>query len=168
MDQQTLERLVMDRELGELSADGADLLAAYLHDHPKDAAACDGFALALNDARRAVGARRGAAGLKKLDAARVSRALRIGDMKVVAARWRPLAVAAALAMAFLLGSATRTQPGDSARRTFAQSEQSGQPAPSETGEFWSIKRYITAPPRKASPTVIWTSPLAKPQLGETS
>lgn len=54
MNPKTLEALVIDRELGELSEEAAELLDAYLAEHPADFAARKSLCALLSDTRSAL------------------------------------------------------------------------------------------------------------------
>lgn len=54
MNRKTLEALVIDRELGELSEEAAELLDAYLAEHPEEMAARDSLCSLLGDTRSAL------------------------------------------------------------------------------------------------------------------
>lgn len=176
MDRKTMERLLIDRRLGELSPDTQRLLEAYLQTSPVDAATTEEIDSIIDLAAQAM--RPGSAlspeelpllSLSAPQTTSLKSQIRRGGPQV---SWlRPLALAAAVLLAFYLG--TRTTP-----RSSAPSDRAGVIArvipysPGETGEFWSVAKYAadrarlqTSDRRSAvadTARIEWTSPLVWP------
>ncbi len=176
-----LERLLIDRELGELSDEAAMLIDAHLRSHPSLEVAARGTSETIRLARSAM------AGapmeprllLPKIDftcATRRARRVSLGLRGIAG-----FAVAAALGLAawigFMFGGGrfdrardavvanSLRQPGLVAARSVPSSFESG---------FWSageVRRRASSSyksPRTAIRHINWTSPVARPMTGASS
>jgi hypothetical protein len=172
MNEQVLERMLIDRSLGALPPDVDELLEAFLEHEPGHAHDARKFDETLMLARRA---------LPK------PRALPLPPLKVRAlpqtsvkknilrqVRW-PVGIAAAFAIGFAMSLFTRQveRPAASHRREPERSvvvvaqATAAAPVDSAPTEFWSAARIAGMAPKSASPQpprLTWTSPVRKPQL----
>jgi hypothetical protein len=178
MDAQTLERLLIDRRLGELPPDSALLLDAYEKLCPEVADSAAQIDATLDAARRAILTERtNSTGMPALSnrLTNTGRLLPARAGKFVwAVTWgRRAAVAAIIALAFILGHVTgsgRTREGGPIMAiAHAGAGALAQPETATTpGAFWSIERIRKAAGDRAPearPQVIWSSPLGPPQIG---
>lgn len=161
MDQATLERLLIDRELGELNADTSALLDAFLATGGSSSAAEPEITSTLRQLRAA---------LAVPPPAQPSPLppLRIATPPI----WRltgvqRLATAAAIVLAFFAGTRSATVPSPNWEAKESIVVRNSEPA---GGGFWSLDRLRrTLPSVAAQPrTLNWTSPLSLPQPGEGS
>lgn len=171
MDAETLERLLMDRALGGLTADVEDLLAACLERDAEAAARAREFEAAAVAARQVLRSRAPAA-LPPFPAARIHKLeqarRRLAWVRSVAG------VAASLIIGVGLGSWLFTSPaavpsdgttpvlvrhGVGAKAPDAQPKSEG---------FWSVSRLVEQARRAEradSTRLIWDSPVSRPRLG---
>ncbi|GMV98017.1 MAG: hypothetical protein AMXMBFR83_23700 [Phycisphaerae bacterium] len=174
MNAQTLERLLTDQAFGELPEDTAELLAAYLAEHPADRRAGEQIAAMVRSARRA------------LNAAPPPRpqsfpADAIRQRWRTRQRWALVGRITSLAACVLIGIGvhaawtarmTTIGPGGSVDRIVTG------PVPTPPGDtvrlavrdagFWSWKEvYQRAGRPRPEPArrVIWDSPLSTPKVG---
>ncbi|HKQ49332.1 MAG TPA: hypothetical protein VJZ71_14775 [Phycisphaerae bacterium] len=187
MDHETLERLLIDRQLGELPPDTQRLLEAYMQLSPADAGTSEEIHAVIDVASQALRAEPPPTPEElpplSLSAPQASsRRLDAASLKPQASRARPLALAASIVLAFLLGTRWVQQPDAPMDRKIqiadALSSSSLKPqAPSLVdAEFWSVARYAAnrARPQSADRQSVgadqtrieWTSPLVWPQSGE--
>ena len=183
MDNETMERLLIDRRLGELPPDTRCLLDAYLQVSPADAAAIAEINAVIDLAAQAL--------LPKttltadelpplgLSAPQVEESPgRPLSLKPQAFWPRPLALAASILLAFFLGTRWVQPPDAPMERdvqiTDALSPASLNPQASslDNTDFWSVARYAPtrgdrAPSQPAASHVEWTSPLVWPLVGES-
>lgn len=190
MDAETLERLLIDRRLGELPPDAARLLDAYLELSPGERGIGARVETTLELARQAVSAERSEVGPVPMLSSRALAALhaaqgptiskeaprRGSTLGRVGAWGRRTAVAATIGLAFVLGYLTS---GGAAPRPFGivaiapgESRQAAVHKTAETPEaFWSIERLRKAASDRAPetrPRIIWSSPLGHPRMGENT
>jgi anti-sigma factor RsiW len=165
----TLEKLLLDRALGELSPEAEELLAAWCAEHPADAVAADALAATVALAREATADHAPAPALPRPTWHR--------------AAWRPLPaeilrLAACLALGLSLGWFALPRPPVAAETvaapglvTVAAVDTAPRPSPSA---FWSISARIaearrdsaTARPAAASsyhPAALFHFPQPEPQ-----
>lgn len=177
MNRATLEQLLIDRRMGELPGEVGELIDAYLAVQPSDAA----VALEINALiKKSCAALQTSSPtnlpLPPFPAAKVEQALRtaFGAVSPVEQRTqrlqrlRPLAVAAALFLAFLLGTRTATTP-DAVTPEPVQLAIGDLSSPAEVTTFWSVDRYVTPRSARIDPyrrNLEWTTPIAWPRLGE--
>lgn len=161
MDLVTLRRLLIDRELGELNADTAALLDAFLATGGSSGAAETDTTATIRQLRAALAAP---------PSARPSPlpSLRIATPSI----WRltgvqRLATAAAIVLAFFAGTRSVTVPSPN-----WEAKESVVMASSESaaGGFWALDRLRHMPSSVAAqPRILnWTSPVSLPQPGEGS
>jgi anti-sigma factor RsiW len=171
MDPTILERLLIDRRLGELSPDAASLLDAYLQMNP-DARAIEAEVTATIDAaQRVLKDERPAQDWPMPTLSMPSATGMSGSTPFPWPAWqwyRRLAVAAAIGLAFFLGS--RLAPGptpvlvENRPRTNAVVTQE-----KPTEGFWSLRRLQkNVPPAsgKDRQHVTWPAPFSKPRIGD--
>ena len=169
MDNETMERLLIDRRLGELPPDTQRLLDAYLQVSPADAAAIAEIDAVIDLAAQALQPKT-VMGPEELPPLHLS---------VSQASWaRPLALAASILLAFFLGTRWVQSPDAPMERnvqiTDALSPASLKPQASSlvNTDFWSVARYAPtrgdrAPSQPTVSRVEWTSPLVWPLVGES-
>lgn len=167
MDARTIERLLIDRKLGELSPEAGELLDAHLALRPDLADLAESVDTTIDSARLAL--RREKAGFVE---AMPPRSKRPGPLfrppRLRDKAWlRHLAVAAAVALAFLLGNSSGVRWEAPARPHRVMTGRL--PSEKDRSGFWSLRRLREAQPR--SPTrsrqkVEWTTPLGRPRIGE--
>lgn len=158
-----LDALLLDRAAGALPDDVAQLLDAYLAEYPEAAirglrysATIDLIRAAMPPAAKQAGLRVPPFPARRVEAARKRR------------RWlatlQPLAIAAGIALAFVLGNRFATQP----ERLDTISLVSADAA--QRGGFWAYSAVSAAPSARNVPasTVRWSSPLRWPQPGGAS
>lgn len=175
MNDETLERLLIDRSLGALSADAAALLDAYLRDNPAAARTATAFDETAGLIRQSLPAAP-AASLPPFPRARLH------DAHRNAARWRIVRSALALAACVVLGFSLGSRPlgGPVKRENTGPAVASVLPRDgrasdrvneSAESDFWSAQRMrvrFTSDSRAASRRVVWNSPVARPSLGGQS
>ncbi len=164
MNPKTLDALLLDRAAGALPADVAQLLDAYLGEHPADAirglrysTTVDLIRAALPPAAKSADLRVPLFPAKRIEAARSRR------------RWlatlRPLAVAALIAIAFVLGQKLAAPPNRPEPITLVMAEAAA------SGGIWAYPAASVPPPSArplAASSVRWSSPLRWPQPGGSS
>lgn len=161
MDHATLERLIIDRELGELSADSSALLDAYLASGSTDSPVEQEIASTIDRVRTALIAPTA----PRLVTLPPLRAMKTPQRR--AAALQRLAVAAAIVLAFFAGtrSGSIITPEDESTTsvTVAQSD------PGASG-FWSLDRLRRTQTvlTNQSRMLNWVSPMTLPQPGEGS
>lgn len=169
MDSATIERLIIDRQLNELPPDARALLEAFLAEHPELRSREDDIQRTLRLAAQALASDRQPSMPEPpalLPAGRSAPAFL--KPKSWASRLQPLAVAAALLLAFWTGS--RFGPGSAGLlERDTQQIARGEVVPDESG-FWSLRRAdrgsITVPTRDRP--VTWNSPTQWPRIGDKS
>ncbi len=165
MNSETLQRLLIDRRLNELPPDTRALLDDYLRDKPEAEEMSANIDGVIDLAQRAVTTPTPARILPLNPATlAMTRRLRGG-----AGTWlRRLAMAASIALAFWMGGLVgpRAAPRAVSRSHLQVADND---FGKTTGEFWSLARLKDRAERhemSQGHTVLWSSPLAKPQLGE--
>jgi hypothetical protein len=175
MDNQMLERLMLDHSLGALDDDVVRLLEAYLKDNPAAAAQdrqlCDVVSLA-----RQASASPAPAPLAPL---KVRRPLAVAPW-----RWAAGALAAAgcvaigLTIGLLAPRAATVAPTASlptaitpapCPKAVARTGLNTPPPSSADGDIWSQQRFLARlrePRRQAPPLVQWSSPVMTPRFGD--
>lgn len=177
VDRETLERLLLDRSLGELSPDVERLLEEAIRDSSPTGDLEKSCEDQLDALRKALGAKRGqlAAALPPFPGGRVMAALAQSDRRgrvnpFRAGALRPLLMAAAIALAFFAGTKTVLPPGGGA--IFEERMAEARFGPTEdAGAFWSLRRFMAeegADRTRQGRKVHWTSPFSRPSLGDRS
>lgn len=167
MDDETLERLLVDRDLGELSEDAGALLAAYLKLSPDHARQAEGMADLLTTAQRAL---RPDVGVGPVEMPPLSRRL----FRPASRAWaqprvwfRGSAIAAALAFAFFMGGRLEQRAG--APSLVRSGVLRPTPVPHESAGFWSLRKWKqehTRRPAQGKRQVEWLTPLGRPKIGD--
>ena len=178
MDRETMDRLLIDRRLGELPTDTQRLLDAYLELSPTDAAATEEIETVINLAAQALRPEP-TVNAEELSppswnteriagAAIPQSAIRNPQSAIQKRHWpwpRLLALAASIMLAFFLGTRWDQEPGAPMHHQIARVSS---PAPAESMEFWSVARLGPlrsgrAPFQSAVyPRIEWNSPLVWP------
>jgi anti-sigma factor RsiW len=173
MERDLLEKLLIDRHLGELPPDAAALLDEYLALRPEAAANAGRIGATLDLARDALGSLepRAADSLPRLRpsgrAGRIGRAPAGQHVPLL----RPVALAACLVLAFLLGRRMSLPPAGVAERPPVEFAAGGGAAiAAPAGEFWSVRQWRETAAAQPSPrrTLNWSTPTAWPQPGDRS
>jgi anti-sigma factor RsiW len=157
MSSETLNQLLADRAVGELPPDVRELLDAYLAREPAAAKRLAELNATVALARRALArASSPAASVRPFPRDRV----RAARHRRAALVWiRPLAMAACVALAFIVGMKF-SRPAAVAPAAELVAADSGMPG------FWaaaSVRSALDQPPREAR-TVRWSSPLRWPRI----
>jgi hypothetical protein len=168
MDADAMERLLIDKRLGELPPDTEELLLAYLQLAPGAEAAVaeidDVFRLASKAIQHGPLTRPD--DLPPLSISEVVRREHTSRSEGFFGRIRPIAMAAALALAFLLGMRLSSVPSTPSLQYSPPMAMNAKPA--EIADFWSVEKYVAN--RSGRPSKIghveWRSPLVWPQIGE--
>ena len=171
MTPEALEALLLDRAMGELSPEVAELLETHLSAHPEAARQAGALAAAMEMARRATAVVREAP-RRPLGVERLRRIQVTGRQWAAAWAFARLAACVALGLALgWYGHALRPAPPTAvASATPAWDE----PALENAGGFWSRSSLIAAQRERLSaersPTVRyrlrWDSPVKMPQVEE--
>ncbi len=177
MDDKTLERLLIDREVGELSPDANRLIEAYLEVSPQHADLAESVGATIALARQAEGSGQvpPAETLPPLTdrvvAGRRGESLPTRSPKDAAPGprvWpRRLAVAAAILGAFFLGGRAGPQPKQAGLTDGPITRRSTDLR--DAGGFWSYNRLQESRagrPGGSIPRIKWTTPLGPPRVGE--
>lgn len=161
MDQAVLERLLIDRELGELNADTSALLDAFLLMSGSSGTLETDIPATLRQLRAALAAPPAAQPTTLPP-------LRIATPTI----WRltgirRLAMAAAMVLAFFAGMRTASIPSPNGNVRPSVDLANSKPA---VAGFWSLDRLRRVMPSVAAQprTLNWTSPRSLPQPGEGS
>jgi hypothetical protein len=178
VDTQTLERLLIDRRLGELPPDSARLLDAYERLCPGVADLAAQLDATLDVARQAILSETTSRSAMPLLPSRMTNTGRSPTPRARKFAWavawgRRTAVAAIIALAFALGHFTgggkAREGGPIMAIAHATAGTAAQPETATTsGAFWSLERIKKAAGDRAPearPQVIWSSPLGPPQIG---
>jgi|CXWL01.1.fsa_nt_gi anti-sigma factor RsiW len=167
MNRDTLEKLMIDRRLGELPPESATLLDAYLEMSPADQSTARTIDETINLMKEAVAPiQRNTCAMPALDATRGTIVKHHSTLRI----WAPrLAVAAAIALAFVLGdSRDWIVPGNQGKKSSpyltAGRDSSAQDS------IWSIDRLRSSKSvgEALGKNITWTSTAAWPQLGGRS
>lgn len=171
MNQETLERLLIDRKLGELPTETTELLEAYLRLQPDRGVLEARVGETVRLAHLALGAREPTTGAALPP---LSARVRAGasSRRTYVGRWRRhLAVAAGLLLAFFLGSSLTSPDAMHSRTPMAQSVRGPHRTAIRSSEFWSLSRLqADRASRTATRTqrVKWIGPLTPSRIGEES
>lgn len=169
MNPATLEKLLIDRKLGELPTETTELLDAYLAGHAEDEAVAREIDRVLETAHAALNQPADAA-LPPFPQDRIDRALNRPNRRPSATWLRPLSLAAAIALAFMLGMRMSGQAPTDADEFRDVVVVAPSPEESSGHEFWSVRNFVgggSVRPARNTKRITWTSPLAKPQAGES-
>jgi len=173
MKPETLERLVIDRMLGELAPDAEELLVAYLDANADAARSVEDIRGLIETANRAVRIGSSPEEDPPLPAPRFVALASRGRRRPLAAWAKPVAAAAVIGLAFWLGS-LGTRPNAEPRSVpLVNSNATLAPRTTHTtnGGFWSLGELSrrTATRRESRlPAVNWPGPVSRPRLGERS
>lgn len=166
MKRETLDGLLIDQALGELSAEVAELLDAYTASDDAASARREGLRTTLDLTRdlwrRAEPARPTA--VPAFPARAVAKALSRRNML----RWiRPAALAACLGLAFAAG--WRMKPAEQVFSGAPHIRIAAAEVPTRAGRgFWSYEERRTVEPARHEQVVRWSSPLRWPRTGGAS
>lgn len=165
MNTETLERLLIDRHLGELSEDAECLLDEFISNTPEAQTAADAIDLTLRMATRAM-------------KVTPNETTPLPPMATMPAESNPVvfrsslarrfALAAVIVLSFWLGGRINAPLP---QVNFDAGPQITQVSDASPENVWSLRHHSsrTNPNRNTMPTHIqWTSPVAKPLLGERS
>jgi hypothetical protein len=169
LDSETLERLVIDRELGELSGDAAALLESYLAQRPVQGAGLRSIEETVRVARELL-LPVGNAETEALPKPRFMRAtparLRFGD--ALRGGIVGFAAAAAIALAVWMGFApTRISLPQQVSQQMIVSNVHHETA-QESGGFWNVndlRRGLASRPSGDTNKIEWTGPITRPKIG---
>ncbi len=178
MNTDALRRLAIDKALGELSDDAAELLDAYVADHPEAAsilAEADETLTVVHSAlvdEHAEEARESMPPLNLSSHTRAAPRPRAASANQVYLWSRRTAVAAIILLAFLLGTRFSNQAPErgASHEQYVNSQPLVEAQPDREG-FWSIDRMLDAERPAASPRGSHhqrTSPWTLPPQGEQS
>ncbi len=173
MDDETLERLMLDRGLGALPTDCDTLLEAYLETRPDAAAACQRIEETICSARIAL-TQAPAERPPEFPAERLLRAQRGNRTWNIARRITGIAAAIALGFAahalWFHRAPSLSQPRDLLVAAHVGSEP-GPPGSSDEAGFWSARRLYqraAGARQQTGKNLIWHSPVSFPQLGDAT
>lgn len=169
MNPEVMERLLIDRGMGELSDDVNALLRAYVDARPREARRAEEIDETILLARRAL---RTTVAERSATPPPFAGAYRSYRRRATRWAWtRRLATAAMIALAFWLGS-LGTRPSPHAGPVALHN---ALPAPTTrdggTAGFWStarLRQSITGRPPTAHPHAPWPGPLTRPPIGGAS
>jgi hypothetical protein len=177
MDDKALERLLIDWEVGELSPDANRLIEAYLELSPQHANLAESVGATIALARQAEGSGQVPPSVTGPPITnRVVAGWREEPLPTRSPKWatpgprarpRRLAVAAAILVAFFLGSRVGPKP-EPAGLTSGQITRLSTELRNEDG-FWSYNRLQESRagrPAGSIPRIKWTTPLGPPRVGE--
>lgn len=168
MKRETLEKLLIDRQLGELSPEAMELLDAYVQGDPIAPRIAMEIEHAVLLARRSMsGPASPAAALPPFPTQRVAAAFQLTNRRGGLRLFRPIAMAAAIGLAFLLGtkSADAPRPSLPSTGTIASAHEQS----SDRGDFWSLDRLFSeqaARKRNGKQNIKWTTPMSWPVTGD--
>jgi hypothetical protein len=168
MDADAMERLLIDKRLGELPPDTEELLLAYLQLAPSAEAAVAEIDDVIRLASKAIqhGPLTRPHDLPPLSISEAVRREHPSRAEGFFGRIRPVAMVAALALAFLLGMRLSSVPSTPSLQISPPMAMNAKPA--ESADFWSVEKYVAN--RSGRPSKIghveWRSPLVWPQMGE--
>ncbi|MBN2563122.1 MAG: hypothetical protein JXQ75_19525 [Phycisphaerae bacterium] len=167
MKTKTLEQLLIDRRLGELSPDVATLLDAYLRLCPDRGSAAEGVIITIDLAERALN-RPHARPEHAMPPPSRRLAMPSPGRRSLWGTWhRRFAVAAAIALAFVLGNLSELRQGTITRTDTSVTGLSN--SVRRSSGFWSLERLHKPPrprPTGNSQRLEWTTPLSQPRIGE--
>jgi anti-sigma factor RsiW len=162
MTNQCLQRLMMDRTLKELPNDTAELFDAYVQEHPEVVAEMKEIEDSIQLATEALRANQPAR--SELPPLRIHPKAPLRRLRPIL--WTgPIGLAACLFLGFWLGrqAAVVNEPsGPSGQILVRRIEKLPE-------EFWSIRNFAErSESATAQPAIHWTSPLARPEIGDRS
>lgn len=171
MDRDTLEKLLIDRQLGELPSEVAELLEAYLAFRPDRAEAESDVAETLELARRTLKSARPTAEAPVPPlTARPSRHARFAGWGLGA--WaRRGAIAAMIVFSFALGKRVASTSTPTSTTLLAGAGVATPADPKSSESFWSLTRLQQETARRATRSrehVGWTAPFVPSLKGEQS
>jgi hypothetical protein len=181
IDDATIERLWIDRIAGELSADVEALLSGYLAERPALRESLDVTTAVVSQARQLVAARGEAEGMPALRMGNGvgsgavggpigSRSALRGSGRSGRGRWRAVAMAASVVLAFVLGRAGVPSGSGHDARSVVDARASIDDDRESRGGFWSgarLRAHVNERARGVDRSrVRWASPL-RPVLGAT-
>lgn len=170
MNAETLERLLIDRECGELPSDTSELLEAYLQAAPQAATTVAAIEETLHLAKQALAP----SSQPVLPRASCARPPRIIELKSKS-DWRLAQWAYGMAACFIGGLVlgwfvTRATVLPPHHAPAVANQPASQPVAVASG-FWSASRIYkaasTAAPASANDQLIWESPVKKPQINRS-
>lgn len=167
MNPKVIERLLIDRGMGELSKDVSALLQAHLDAHPRDAQRADAIDDTIHLAQAALRTTP-----TDRPATPFADVQRLHWRRATLRSWtRRLATAATIALAFWLG--THATPPSRHPGPVAINRRQPPPRTGSDGStgFWSTARLresITAHRSTPRPRIPWPGPLTRPQIGGAS
>jgi hypothetical protein len=168
MNTETLERLLMDRALGELPEDSAKLLESYLALRPEHARLAIEIEEMIVQARRVLRPETQRK-TEPLPPRRIVRSPR-GSTALPIHTWaRRLAVAAAIGVSFYLGTWYEPKPRLDGPETSQRMGRKDRLASGRPSNFWAVETWRRVdrpmgPPR--SPRFEWSSPVSRPIVRE--
>ena len=175
MDPTTLERLLIDRRLGELPPDTAALLDAYLQVEAGGRAMAEELEKSIAAAERALKAEPPARDWPMPPMAGTTvmrRSERRRPVRPAMVWTRRLAVAAGIVLAFFIGNRTGSNPRSNQHPMVVNNQPRIAPtAPrlSEGDGFWSLQRLQKSVGSGHEPNrqhLEWPAPFSKPRIGE--
>ena len=173
MKPETLERILFDRSLGELTPDVEALVRDYIEDRPQADRQADEADRTVEMARRAldIGLEMGAADLPPPDF--LSAEGRTRRARRRPRHWIGTACAAAMiVLAFWLGTQNSAPPlANKAQQGIERAQPRRRMTGGTSSGFWSVARLHRSISHSASQdrgTIRWPGPLTRPQLGEQS
>lgn len=172
MNTDALRRLAIDRALGELSDDAAELLDAYIAEHPETSSIPSDSSETLSLVRSALIAPRNAGVDEPMPPLRMKTTRAQAATKPILAWSRRTAVAATILLAFLLG--TRSGHQETEPRTPPQQVAAAPHEPTRDADvsgFWSLNRLLNSEGPRETPRgsqLKRTSPWMLPLHGEQS
>lgn len=172
VDKETLDRLLIDRALGELSEDASALLDAFVQGNPGAALAAGEVRDTLGVVRKALGSRSGDADdtlpapefLHRLPRARLGDSTRGGFIG--------FALAASIGLLVWIGIGPAKLPNRPEGGSVITMQAAGGrgTAVKEAG-FWAVdqwRRAYGAQKSRRGSRVEWTGPISRPRIGESS
>ncbi len=174
MKPETLERLVIDRSLGELAPDAEELLGAYLDGNADAARSVEDIDDVIKTARRAANLGPPTAQELPLPVPRFVAEGFGGRRRSLLAAWvKPVAAAAVIGLAFWLGSLGARSDARSRGVLLPSINVTLVPraAKEPSGGFWSLaelSRRSTTRRENQVPAINWLGPVSRPRLGEPS
>jgi len=167
VDERILERLIMDRSLGELPAETAALLEDYLEARPEASLLAQQVESTLRAARLAMAPSCLTSPDRLPPLRRVVRKAPAAFGRRWPSWWRPISVAAAMVLAFLAGA--RVSPRPVSVPLIVSYALMPRHDADNTEGFWSLRRAdrSVASPARQLP-VIWTNPTIWPRIGDKS
>lgn len=169
MNRETLEHLIVDRQLGELSEDVSSLLDAYMQASPDARAEVQEVETTLSLAKDILHASsQDNVPLPAFPASQVSRELEKPSHQFHQSWKKPLALAAALALGVFLGAKTSSSTSPSSTQSIPVAFNDHDAGAVPQSDFWSFnQRRLQSTHSASTKPVEWTSPLHWPVKGES-